>query len=92
MPDSVQSAAFPSYPIHDCCNVPEQLSADRWCVPVLETDTGMQTVPADQMPEGARDGDVLQWVHDHYEVDAIATEERRNRILERMRKRKRGRD
>lgn len=61
-------------------------------VAVLETDTGMQTVPADQMPEKARDGDVLQWVHDHYEIDAIATEERRNRILERMRKRKRGRD
>ena len=58
-------------------------------IAVLETDTGMQTVSADQMPEGARDGDVL---HDHYEVDAIATEERRNRILERMRKRKRGRD
>lgn len=61
-------------------------------VAVLETDTGMQTVPADQMPEGTRDGDVLQWVHDHYEVDTAATEERRNRMLERMRKRKRGRD
>ena len=28
-------------------------------VAVLETDTGMQTVPADQMPEGARDGDAM---------------------------------
>ena len=34
-------------------------------VAVLETDTGMQTVPADQMPEGTRHGDVLQWDHDH---------------------------
>ena len=61
-------------------------------IAVLETDTGMQTVPADQMPEGARDGDVLQCVHDHYEEDAIASEVRRIRILERFRKRKRGSD
>lgn len=59
-------------------------------IAVLETDNGMQTIPAEQLPEQARDGDVLQWTQNGYEVDAAATEERRQKIRNRLQNRKKG--
>lgn len=59
-------------------------------IAVLETDNGMQTIPADQLPEQARDGDVLQKTETGYEIDTAATEERRQKIRNRLQNRKKG--
>ncbi len=59
-------------------------------IAILETDNGMQTIPAEQLPEHARDGDVLQWTENGYEVDVAATEKRRQKIRDRLQNRKKG--
>ncbi len=61
-------------------------------IAVLETDDGMQTIPAEQLPEQARDGDVLQLTENGYQIDAAATEARRQKIRNRLQNRKKGRD
>lgn len=59
-------------------------------IAVLETDNGMQTIPAEQLPEQARDGDVLLQIENGYEIDAVATEARREKIRNRLQNRKKG--
>lgn len=59
-------------------------------IAVLETDNGMQTIPAEQLPEQARDGDVLQQTETGYEIDAAATEARRQKIRNLLQNRKKG--
>lgn len=59
-------------------------------IAVLETDNGMQMIPAEQLPEQARDGDVLQKTETGYEIDTAATEERRQKIRNRLQNRKKG--
>lgn len=61
-------------------------------IAVLETDEGMQTLLAEQLPEQAKDGDVLQLTENGYEIDAAATETRRQKIRNRLQNRKKGRD
>ncbi|MDO4155849.1 MAG: DUF3006 domain-containing protein [Oscillospiraceae bacterium] len=59
-------------------------------IAVLETDNGIQTIPADQLPEQAKDGDVLEQTENGYEIDAAATEARRQKIRNRLQNRKKG--
>lgn len=61
-------------------------------IAVLETDEGMQTIPAEQLPNQAKDGDVLQLTEKGYDIDAAATETRRQKIRNRLQNRKKGRN
>lgn len=52
---------------------------------VLETEDGMLTIEASQLPPEAKEGDLLCLADDgSYLVDAAATEERRQRMIARL--------
>lgn len=53
---------------------------------VVETDDGFLQIPADAMPAGASEGDVIRQTETGWEIDREATECRRTRLLERRRR------
>ncbi|MCR4637700.1 DUF3006 domain-containing protein [Ruminococcus sp.] len=53
---------------------------------VLETDSGMKTVPRDMLPDGACEGDVLEVTDGAYTINKKAAEKRRREIREKLRK------
>ena len=50
----------------------------------LETETGMQAVPARELPAGAREGDCLQKGPDGLKLDAEETQRRKQRIQNKL--------
>jgi hypothetical protein len=60
-------------------------------IAVLETENGIQQISARQLPPEAREGDVVQIIQQQYQVDAIATAQRRTMMLRRLQKMKKGR-
>lgn len=52
---------------------------------VVETDSGIKTIPVELLPNEAREGDILEFVGSRYMIDATATAERRRRILSKYR-------
>ena len=53
---------------------------------VLETDSGMKNVLRDMLPEEAREGDVVELKNGAYTVNKKATEKRRRKLREKLKK------
>ena len=53
---------------------------------VIETDGGMIEINASELPENAREGDVLVLENGRYTVDHEATEQRRKNASDRLRR------
>ncbi len=53
---------------------------------VVETDGGMIVINVSELPENAREGDVLTLENGRYAVDCKASEERRSKASDRLRK------
>ena len=52
---------------------------------VLETDSGMVKIPAEQLPQGAREGDILVRRGDRWITDKRKTAARRAAVSEKLR-------
>lgn len=57
---------------------------------VIETIKGMQRIQRTQLPQDAKEGDVLLCTEDGWEIDAEATRVRRERLASRRRRILRG--
>jgi len=55
-------------------------------IAVLETDSGITEVKREYLPEYAKEGDVLVFSGDGWTVDSEATEQRKERIRELMKR------
>lgn len=55
---------------------------------VLETDSGMIQIARSQLPEQAKEGDLLCRTESGYTIDAAATQARREKLLARTKKQK----
>lgn len=53
---------------------------------VIETDGGMIGIDVSELPENAREGDVLVFENGRYAVDPEATEQRRKKASDRLRR------
>lgn len=53
---------------------------------VIETDGGMIGIDVSELPENAREGDVLVLENGRYAVDPEATEQRRKKASDRLRR------
>lgn len=53
---------------------------------VIETDGGMIEINVSELPENAREGDVLVLENGRYAVDSEATEQRRKNASDRLRR------
>ena len=53
---------------------------------VLETENGMLTLPRKELPENAREGDVLTKNDETYSINRRTTAERRRKLREKLKK------
>lgn len=53
---------------------------------VIEMESEMLTVPVDELPEGAREGDVIMQVAGSWVIDSEATEKRKKQATSKLKK------